>query len=56
MPFIFMTKYFTTKADKILFNYLDNNIHKFLGTYLSLDDSSKELDQFEVAEVVALFL
>ena len=49
-------KYFTTKADKILTNYFDNKIYAFLGNYLSLDDSSNELDQFEVAVVVALFL
>ena len=48
--------YFTTNAYKILTNHLDNKTHEFLRIYLSLDDSSKELDQFEVAEVVALFL
>ena len=47
---------FYNKSRQNLFNYLDNKIHKFLRIYLSLDDSSKELDQFEVAEVVALFL
>ena len=43
---------FNNKAYKIFIN----KTHKFLRIYLSLDDSSNELDQFEVAEVVALFL
>ena len=51
-----ISTYFTTNAYKILTNHLDNKTDEVFRIYLSLDDSSNELDQFEVADVVALFL